>query len=253
MTLFDTHAHYTDESFEADRQEVLQSVHSSGVELIVNASSDGASSMQSIELAKKCSFVYAAVGWHPHEAHSFTEASPDIIRLWCQDSKVKAIGEIGLDYYYDLSDRKTQRRVFVRQMELAQELNLPVVIHDRDAHADCMDIVSSFPKVRGEFHCYSGSAEMAKELLSRGWYLGFTGAITFKNARKALETIKMCPMDRILIETDCPYLTPVPFRGKRNDSRYLPYMADKIGEIKGIEASEVARLTMENGKRFFDL
>lgn len=250
---FDTHAHYYDESFDEDRDEVINAVRESGVELILNASSDGDSSAFCVELAGKYPFMYAAVGWHPHDAKSFTADSADRIRRWCENPKVRAIGEIGLDYYYDLSEREVQRQVFIRQMELAQELKMPVVIHDRDAHEDCMEIIRRFPDVKGEFHCYSGSEQMAKEILARGWYLGFGGVITFKNARKALETLKICPNDRILLETDCPYLAPVPFRGKRNDSRYLVYMAEKIAEVKGVTIKEAAQMAAENGRRFFNI
>ena len=250
---FDTHAHYTDEAFDADRDETINAVHDSGVELIMNASCDMDSCVRALELTQKYSFVYATVGWHPHDAKSFTDESEKLIRELSRNPKVRAIGEIGLDYYYDLSERDKQREVFTRQMELAKELKLPVVIHDRDAHSDCMEIIRKFPEVLGEFHCYSGSAEMAKEILGMGWYLGFTGAITFKNARRALEVIEMCPDDRILIETDCPYLAPVPFRGKRNDSRYLPYMAEKIAEIKGISTEAAALMTNQNGRRFFEI
>lgn len=250
---FDTHAHYTDESFDPDRDETIKAVFESGVELIMNASSDYESSKKSLELAEKYPFIYAAVGWHPHEAKTFSENSEKILRQWCALPKVRAIGEIGLDYYYDLSEREVQREVFIRQMELASELKMPVVIHDRDAHAECMEIIRRFPEVKGEFHCYSGSAEMAREILNMGWYLGFTGAITFKNARKALEVIEMCPSDRILIETDCPYLTPVPHRGKRNDSRNLPYMAQMVAEIKGISIEEAAEMTSRNGRKFFGI
>lgn len=250
---FDTHAHYTDEDFDADRDEVIKAVQEFGVELIMNASSDLKSSLQSIELTEKYPFVYAAVGWHPHDAKTFTDKSADLLRSWCLLPKVRAIGEIGLDFYYDLSERDVQREVFIRQMELASELKMPVVIHDREAHAECMEIIKKFPDVKGAFHCYSGSAEMAKEILDRGWYLGFTGAITFKNARKALEVIRMCPNDRILIETDCPYLAPVPFRGKRNDSRYLPFVAQVLAELKGISVVEAAEMTARNGRRFFGI
>ena len=250
---FDTHAHYTDEDFDADRDETIKAVFGSGVELIMNNSSDYESCVKALELAEKYPFIYAAVGWHPHEAKFFTEESETLLRQWCTLPKVRAIGEIGLDYFYDLSEREIQRKVFARQMELARELKMPVVIHDRDAHAECMEIIKRFPEVRGEFHCYSGSAEMAKEILDMGWYLGFTGAITFKNARKALEVIEMCPNDRILIETDCPYLAPVPHRGKRNDSRNLPYMAQVIAEIKGSSVEDVAEMTNRNGRRFFGI
>ena len=250
---FDTHAHYTDEDFDADRDETINAVFDTGVELIMNNSSDYESCVKALELAEKYPFIYAAVGWHPHEAKFFTEESETLLRQWCTLPKVRAIGEIGLDYFYDLSEREIQRKVFARQMELARELKMPVVIHDRDAHAECMEIIKRFPEVRGEFHCYSGSAEMAKEILDMGWYLGFTGAITFKNARKALEVIEMCPNDRILIETDCPYLAPVPHRGKRNDSRNLPYMAQVIAEIKGSSVEDVAEMTNRNGRRFFGI
>lgn len=250
---FDTHAHFTDEAFDADRDEIIQAVHESGVALIMNASCDYGSCIKSLELADKYPFVYASVGWHPHDAKTFNDESENMIRQWCKLPKVRAIGEIGLDFYYDLSERDVQREVFIRQMELASELNMPVVIHDRDAHAECMEIIKKFPSVKGTFHCYSGSAEMAKIILDMGWYLGFTGAITFKNARKSLEVIEMCPLDRILIETDCPYLAPVPFRGKRNDSRYLPYMAQKIAEIKNLSTEDVTKITNENGRRFFGI
>jgi len=250
---FDTHTHYTDEAFDADRDEVIKAVHESGVELIMNASSDLKSSLMAVGLAEKYPFIYAAVGWHPHDAKSFTDESESSIRGWSTHPKVLAIGEIGLDYYYDLSERDVQREVFGRQMELARQLSLPVVIHDRDAHADCMEIIKKYPDVRGEFHCYSGSAEMAKEILAMGWYLGFTGAITFKNARKALEVIEICPNDRFLLETDCPYLAPVPHRGERNDSRLLTYMAEKVAEIKGISAEEAADTANRNGRRFFGI
>lgn len=250
---FDTHAHYTDEAFDSDRETVIQSLIDGNVSLVMNSSCDLESSIKAMQLAEEHDFIYASVGWHPHEAKTFDDTSADKIREWCKNPKVLAVGEIGLDYYYDLSERDVQQRVFEQQMELARELDLPVVIHDRDAHEDCMNIIRKFPDVRGSFHCYSGSAEMAKEILDRGWYLGFTGAITFKNARRAIETIEMCPLDRIMIETDSPYLTPVPYRGKRNDSTYLPYMAAKVAEIKGISTEEAARLTMENGKRFFGI
>lgn len=251
--IFDTHAHYTDEDFNEDRDKILDAIYKANVGLVMNSASDEESSAFAVELAEKYPFIYASVGWHPHDAKSFTEQSAEKIRNWCKKPKVRAIGEIGLDYYYDLSERIIQQEVFLRQMELARELKMPVVIHDRDAHEDCMNIIRKFPEVRGEFHCYSGSAEMAKEILGRGWYLGFTGVITFKNARKAIEVLEMCPMDRILVETDCPYLAPVPHRGKRNDSRLLVHVIEKIAQVKGITTDEVERITAENGKRFFGI
>jgi len=248
---FDTHAHYNDEAFDADRSQVLSEIRDSGVSLVVNAGNDLETSLAAMRLAEKHDFIYAAVGWHPQDADSFDAESPELIRKWLKNPKVRAIGEIGLDYYYDNPERDVQRRVLYRQMELARELNVPVVIHDREAHADCLEIVRRFPEVCGEFHCYSGSAEMAKKLIDMGWYLGFTGVVTFKNARRVIEVVEICPVDRMLIETDCPYLAPVPVRGKRNDSRYLRHIAEKIAEIKGMAPEEIARITLNNGRRFF--
>lgn len=251
---FDTHAHYYDEAFDEDREQVICAVHDSGVELVVNASSDRDTSLKVMRLSEKYEFMYAAVGWHPQDADTFDDVkSPELIRDWIKKPKVKAIGEIGLDYHFDKPDRDVQKRALYRQMELASELKVPVVIHDRDAHADCFEIVRQFPDVCGEFHCYSGSVEMARQLIDMGWYLGFTGVVTFKNARKAIDVVKMCPIDRILIETDCPYLAPVPVRGKRNDSRYLPYTAAKIAEIRGMDTDDIARITFDNGRRFFGI
>lgn len=248
---FDTHAHYNDEAFDADRSQVLSEIRDSGVSLVVNAGNDLESSLAAMRLAEEHDFIYAAVGWHPQDADSFDAESPELIRKWLKNPKVRAIGEIGLDYYYDNPERDVQRRVLYRQMELARELNVPVVIHDREAHADCLEIVRRFPEVCGEFHCYSGSAEMAKELIDMGWYLGFTGVVTFKNARRVIEVVEICPVDRMLIETDCPYLAPVPVRGKRNDSRYLRHIVERIAEIKGMAPEEIARITLNNGRRFF--
>ncbi len=248
---FDTHAHYNDEAFDADRLATLEAVYDAGVELIVNAATEAESCRASIQLAQSVPYVYAAVGWHPHEAKLFDSQSPQLIRDWCGHEKVVAIGEIGLDYYYDLSEREVQRSVFEQQMQLARELKLPVIVHNREAHADCLDVVKAFPDVTGVFHCYAGSAEMARQLLDLGWYLGFNGAITFKNAKKSPEVVAMCPMDRLLIETDCPYLAPVPFRGKRCDSSMLPLVVDCIAEIKGVSPEEIASRTLENGKKLF--
>jgi TatD DNase family protein len=249
---FDTHAHYDDGRFDEDREAVLDSMQEAGVALIVNVGCDLATSESSIRLAQTYDFFYATVGCHPHDAEKMTDDDLDRYRALAQNDKVVAIGEIGLDYHYDLSPRDVQRKRFAQQLDLAVELELPVVIHEREAHGECMDILRPyFGRLRGEFHCYSGAVEMAKELVKAGWYLGFNGSCTFKNARKPLEVIEYCPMDRILLETDCPYLTPVPHRGKRNDSRYLPYVAETIARVKGMTVEDVARRTMENGKRFF--
>ena len=251
---FDTHAHYDADWFDADRDELLASLPESGVSLVVNCGCDRATSEISIELAHRYDYIYAAVGWHPHDARAWTDECEELIRGWVRDPKVVAIGEIGLDYHYDLDWKDTQHEVLEAQLCLAEALDLPVIIHDREAHGDCMDIIRRYPNVRGEFHCYSGSAEMAKVLLDRGWYLGFNGAITMQGARRALETIAMMPTDRLLLETDCPYLAPMPRTdGRRNDSRKLSRVAEVIAEVRHTTPELVAQVTLENGKRFFGI
>ena len=250
---FDTHAHYDSGKFNADRDEVLRAVHDSGVALVVDPGDCAATSACAVAIAQAYDFVYAAVGWHPEEAAGWTDGSLDQIRALAAQPKVCAIGEIGLDYYWDTSTKATQETMLRAQLELALELDLPVIIHDREAHGDSLRIVCDYPGLRGVFHCFSGSVEMARELLRRGWYLGFDGPITYKNARKNIETLEICPLDRILIETDSPYLSPVPMRGKRNDSRNLQYIAAKIAEVKGISAEDAAKISLENGRRLFGI
>ena len=251
---FDTHAHYDDKAFRADRDTLLQRLHEeAGVELIVDQGCDAASSRAALELAERFDFVYAAVGFHPEELDKVTDAALQEIRAMAGHPKCVAIGEIGLDYYWDDSHKAEQKALFRQQIEWALELCKPVVIHDREAHGDSLEIIRDYPTLRGVFHCFSGSVEMAAELLKRGWYLGFDGPVTYKNARKAIEVLEMCPMDRILIETDSPYLSPVPMRGKRNDSGNLRYIAEKIGEVKGLSGEEVASITTANGKRLFGI
>ena len=250
---FDTHAHYDSGKFNADREEVLRAVHESGVALIVDPGDCAATSARAVAIAQEYDFVYAAVGWHPEEAAGWTDDSLEQIRALAAQPKVCAIGEIGLDYHYEDPPRDVQQRAFRMQMELAQKLSLPVVIHEREAHEDGLRIISDFPDVTGVFHCFSGSYEMAKELIRRGWYIGFTGVVTFKNARKAVEVAEKIPLDRILIETDCPYMAPEPFRGRRNDPSLVPFVAKKIAEIRGISAEEAAAVTEENAKRLFRL
>lgn len=250
--LFDTHAHYDDERFDADRDELLASMPERGVGLIVNPGCTVETSRTAAELAARFPHVYAAVGIHPENCHDFAPAQIDDLRALAARPKVVAIGEIGLDYYWaENPPRALQQDVLRRQMALAQELSLPVIIHDRDAHADTMAIVREFPQVTGVFHCFTGSVEMAQELLSLGWMLSFNGAITFKNARRAPEVVAAVPLERLMIETDSPYLTPVPHRGERNDSSYVRFVAEKIAAIKGLTREEVERATWENGKRFF--
>ena len=250
---FDTHAHYDDKAFDEDRELLLASMPEKAVELIINPGCDEKSSAAAIAMAEKYPHVYAAVGFHPGEIENLGYNSLDEIEELARHPKCVAIGEIGLDYYWDASRKGDQKELFKAQLELALALDKPVIVHDREAHEDSMKIVSLYPGLRGVFHCYSGSVEMAKELLKRGWYLGFDGPITYKNARKALEVLEMCPMDRILVETDSPYLSPVPMRGKRNDSANLCYIVEKLAEIKGISPEEAAAQTMKNGKNLFGI
>ena len=223
MPIFDTHAHYDAEQFASDREAVLTALPAAGVGLVVDPGCDVASSREAAALAERFDHVYAAAGIHPEDCAGCTDADFDAIRELCRREKVVAVGEIGLDYYWkENPSRDFQEQVFRRQIELALELDLPVIIHDREAHGDSLRIVLDYPGLRGVFHCFSGSPEMAQELLKRGWYLGFDGPITYKNAKRAPEVAAITPMDRIVIETDAPYMAPVPFRGKRNDSRLLP-------------------------------
>ncbi|MBE6968707.1 MAG: TatD family deoxyribonuclease [Ruminococcaceae bacterium] len=251
--IFDTHAHYDAHQFNPDRHEVLAALPEKGVQLVVNPGCDEASSRMSIELAARYDYIYAAVGWHPEEWEKWDEQSIHTLRELCAAPKVVAIGEIGLDYYWDKEHKELQKEMLTAQLKLARELDLPVIIHDREAHEDCLDMVSCFPGLRGVFHCYSGSAEMAKILVKDGWYLGFDGPITYKNNKKAAEVLSVVPMERILLETDSPYMAPVPHRGKRCDSSMLPHMAEKVAEVKGLTAEEVLRLTNANGRRLFGL
>ena len=251
--LFDTHAHLNDRAFDTDREELIQSLPQQGVGIIMNPGCNLEDSRLSVKLAEQYPFVYAAVGSHPDSADEVNENVIAEYRKLCCHDKVKAIGEIGLDYHYEDIPRQIQKKAFLMQMELARETGLPVIVHERDAHADGMAIVSEFPEVRGVFHCYSGSLEMAKWLIDRGWYIGFTGVLTFKNTRKAIETAQSIPIDRIVLETDCPYMAPEPFRGKRNHPGYLYRMAEKLAEIRGMTVEEIRQITTENGKRLYGI
>ena len=250
---FDTHAHYDDERFNEDRKELLQVVLSSGVELILNPGCDIPSSEFAMRLSEEIENVYFAAGVHPENLEGNPINYLSIIRVLAENRKCVAIGEIGLDYFWYDTHKEEQKKVFVEQLELSLELDMPVIIHDREAHGDCIDIIMSYPSLKGVFHCFSGSLEMAKVLIENGWYLGFDGPVTYKNARKTVEVLDYCPLDRILIETDSPYLSPVPMRGKRNDSRNLLYISEKIAGIKGLSVEDVARITKENGCRLFGI
>ena len=249
--LFDTHAHMDDTSFDPDRRELLESLPGQGISLLMNPGCSHKSSLNAIALAEQYGYIYAAVGSHPDVADEVDDGLIAKYRELCKHPRVKAIGEIGLDYHYEDIPREIQKQAFRMQMALAAELDLPVIVHEREAHEDGLKIVDEFPTVRGVFHCYSGSLEMARELVKRGWYIGFTGVLTFKNARKAIEVASAIPLDRIVIETDCPYMAPVPFRGKRNDPGKAFYMAEKLAQLRGLSTEDAARITLENGKRLY--
>ena len=250
--LFDTHAHMDDRAFDIDREELLTALPEQGIGLLMNPGCSLASSRNASLLSQKYDYIYAAVGSHPDVADEVNEEVLEEYRKLCKlNSKIKAIGEIGLDYHYEDIPRELQLKAFRAQMELARELALPVIVHERDAHEDGMKVVEEFPEVTGVFHCYSGSAEMARQLVDLGWYIGFTGVLTFKNARKAIETVEAIPLERIVLETDCPYMSPEPFRGKRNDPGKLYRMAEKLAELRNLSVEEIHRITTENGKRLY--
>ena len=252
--LFDTHAHMDDRAYDTDREALLAALPEQGIGLLMNPGCSLESSRNAAALAETYSYIYAAVGSHPDAADEVNDQVLEEYRRLCKlNHKIKAIGEIGLDYHYEDIPRQLQQKAFVAQMELAQELDLPVIVHERDAHEDGMAIIRQFPRVRGVFHCYSGSAEMARQLTDLGWYIGFTGVLTFKNARRAIEAAQAIPLERIVIETDCPYMSPEPFRGRRNDPSRVCYMADKLAQIRGISAEEARRITFENGKRLYGI
>ena len=250
--LFDTHAHMDDRAFDGDRALLLDSLPGQGIGLLMNPGCSLASSRAACALSREYDYIYAAVGSHPDAADEVDDSVLEEYRLLCRGNpKIRAIGEIGLDYHYEDIPRDIQQRAFRLQMELARELGLPVIVHEREAHEDGLRIVEEFPEVTGVFHCYSGSLEMAKWLVNRGWYIGFTGVLTFKNARKGVEVASGIPQDRIVLETDCPYMAPEPFRGKRNDPGKLYRMAERLAELRGLSVEQVHSLTMENGKRLY--
>ncbi|MCL2366318.1 MAG: TatD family hydrolase [Oscillospiraceae bacterium] len=250
---FDTHAHYDDRRFNEDRHELLMSIHDAGVSLILNSASSLRSAKFSLDLADKYPFVYASVGVHPHDAKSMTDATISELEQLLSHPKAMAVGEIGLDFHHNFSPPDVQKKRFRQQMELARHVGKPVIIHERESLTDTLATIRDFRDLSGVFHCFSGSWETAKIILDMGWYLSFTGVITFRNARHAIEVVSKMPADRILIETDCPYLTPEPKRGQRNSSLCLPYIAEKVAQVRGISVEDAAALTMENGKRFFGI
>ena len=249
--IFDTHAHYDDEAFNDDREELLDRLFSGGVCGIVNQGTTIETSRFSLRLAHKYPKMYAAVGIHPECADENSLSQLSVIRELCKDDKTVAIGEIGLDYYYDVP-KEIQKKLFASQLELANELSLPVTIHDREAHGDILDFIRKY-RPKGIVHCFSGSREMAKEVVRLGMYIGMGGVVTFKNSRKAVEVIEEIPVEALVLETDCPYLAPVPFRGKRNDSGLIAHTAQRIAEIKGMNVNELLEITAENAKNVYNI
>lgn len=250
--IFDTHAHYDDERFNEDRDELLSSLFKGSVSHIVGCGCDLKSSLATIALAEKYPNFFAAVGVHAHEAADCTDEDLAKISALYSHEKVVAVGEIGLDYHYDFSPRDRQIEVFTQQIKLANELGLPIIIHDREAHEDTLNILKEL-RPRGVVHCFSGSREMAEEIVKLGLYIGLGGAVTFKNARRPVEVAEYLPLDRLLLETDAPYMTPVPFRGKRCDSAHIAYTAEKIAEVKGMDVQELIDACNENAKKLFGI
>lgn len=250
--IFDSHAHYADSAFDADREKLLASLPETGICGVISCGTDIEVSKHSLALSRQYDYIYAAAGVHPHEAAKVSGDYLSDLRHLLADENTVAIGEIGLDYHYDFSPRDVQKKIFREQLELAIELDLPVIIHNREAHADTLEILKEY-KPKGVLHCFSGSAQTAFEVLSLGIYIGFAGAVTFKNAKKPLEAAACVPLDRLLIETDCPYMAPVPHRGKRCDSSMIPLTAEKLAEVKNTDASEILCKTAENARRLFNI
>ncbi len=252
--IFDSHAHYDDERFDEDREIIIEELRENGVVGVLNCGSSYEGTEKSLKLANENDFFYAAVGIHPEFADEFDDNIYMKIKDMAENKNVKAIGEIGLDYYWEENpSREVQIKVMEKQMKLAEELNLPVVIHDREAHGDVLEVIKKFPNVNGVIHSFSGSSEFARECLKEGYYIGFTGVVTFKNAKKIKEVAKMVPIQRILVETDCPYMTPTPFRGKRNRSDYIKYIIDTIAELRGVSYKEIEEASLENTRNLFSI
>ena len=250
--IFDSHAHYNDEQFDIDRDSLLASLPEAGIVGIINCGTDVRSSLDSITMAEKYPFVYAACGYHPESALEFTDDNLAEIEKMLSHEKCVAVGEIGLEYHYDFVPKDVQKYVFEKHLEFAVKYDMPVIVHDREAHADTMELLKKY-RPKGVLHCYSGSAEMAKEVLNLGMYIGLGGAVTFKNAVKPVEVAQMIPADRLLLETDCPYMAPVPMRGKRNNSAYIEYVAEKIADVRNVSAQEILDITAENTRKLFNI
>ena len=253
--IFDTHAHFDDDAFDEDRDALLSGMKDAGVEYIVNIGASMASSKRSMDLAEKYPFIYAAVGVHPDEVGELDEEKFATLKEWAHHEKVKAIGEIGLDYYWDKEGHDLQKHWFMRQMELAHEMKLPMIVHSREAAKDTLDmVIAAKPlELSGVIHCYSYSVEQAREYLNMGYYIGIGGVLTFKNGKKLKEVAEYAPLSQNVLETDCPYLAPVPYRGKRNDSSKLSYVAEELAAIKQVSVEEVIRITNENGRKLYHI
>lgn len=250
--IFDTHAHYDDEKFDEDRESLLDSMPSKGVVNIINCGCDLQSSLKSIEFTEKYDYFYCAVGIHPSNITDVSYEELDKIKELYRRDKCVAVGEIGLEYHYDFVPKDLQLDIFEKQLRLANELDLPVIVHDREAHEDTMNLLKKY-KPKGVVHCFSGSVEMAKEVLKLGMYIGLGGAVTFKNARKPLEIAEYLPSDRLLLETDCPYMSPVPFRGQRNSSDLIAFSAKKIAEVRNTDTQQLINIAAENAHRLFKI
>lgn len=250
--IFDTHSHYDDEKFNPDRDELLSTLQSQGVSLVVSCGCDIVTTQINYDLAQKYDYIYFAAGFHPENLEGFSLSDLDKIKDYAQNDKCVAIGEIGLDYHWMASSKEKQIEFFEAQINLAKELDMPVIVHDREAHGDTMDILRK-TRPKGVLHCFSGSKEMAREIIKQGMYIGLNGVATFKNARKSLEVVKEIPLERLVLETDCPYLAPEPHRGKRNDSSFIPYIAQRIGEVLNMDAQEILDITKENAKALYGL
>ena len=251
--IFETHAHYEDEAFDEDRDDLIKSLPESGIGYVVNVGSSIATCHRTVELIKHYDYMYGALGIHPGEIHEVTDDDMKWIETEAKTNpKIVSVGEIGLDYYWMESSKEEQKKFFKAQIELAKKLDMPIIVHDRDAHGDTLDIFRE-TKPKGVVHCFSGSKEMAREIIKLGMYIGLNGVVTFNNARKSLEVAKEIPIERLVLETDCPYLAPTPMRGKRNDSHYIPYIAEKIGSLLDMDAQELLDITNENAKRLYNL
>lgn len=253
--IFDTHAHYDDEAFDSDREELFRQMGEAGIDFVVNIGANMASSRRTVAMCEQYPFLYGAVGVHPSDAEEINDNTLQELRQWMAKDKIVAVGEIGLDYYWPEPDRDIQKRALEAQVAMAKEGHLPIVIHSREAAKDTKDILSALHAGEngGVIHCFSYGKEMARDFLDMGFHIGIGGVVTFKNGKKLKEVVEYLPMDRILLETDCPYLAPVPYRGKRNSSLYLPYVAEEIARIKNISYEEVLNITMENAKNMYHI